>query len=161
MWSTPAGEQYAFSGRHYELAPGPALPKPLQRPHPPVIVGGTGPRRTPALAARVAAEFNVAFMDVESTAARFAAARAACAENGRDPDEPGLLPRRDRLLRERRGGARAPGRSGSGGPSRTFARTGPPGRPRRSRRASRNIASPARAAPTCRSSTSTTWTTSP
>ncbi len=85
MWRTPPGEQYGFSGRHYELAPGPALPKPLQRPHPPVIVGGTGPRRTPALAARVAAELNVAFMDVERTRARFEAARAACTEQGRDP----------------------------------------------------------------------------
>ncbi len=86
MWSAPAGGEYSFSGRHYELAPGPALPKPVQRPHPPVIVGGTGPRRTPALAARVADEFNVAFMDVESTRARFAAARAAAAEGGRDPE---------------------------------------------------------------------------
>lgn len=87
MWSTPPGESYEFHGAHYELEPGPALPKPLQRPHPPVIVGGTGPRRTPALAARVAAEFNVAFMDVESTGARFAAARAACSADGRDPGE--------------------------------------------------------------------------
>jgi F420-dependent oxidoreductase-like protein len=87
MWSTPAGEDYAFSGRHYELAPGPALPKPVQRPHPPVIVGGTGPRRTPALAARVGSEFNVSFMDVESTGQRFATARAACSESGRDPAE--------------------------------------------------------------------------
>ena len=87
MWSTPAGGEYSFSGRHYELGPGPALPKPRQRPHPPVIVGGTGPRRTPALAARLAAEFNVAFMDVEATRGRFAAARTACSENGRDPDE--------------------------------------------------------------------------
>ncbi|HXD54617.1 MAG TPA: LLM class F420-dependent oxidoreductase [Solirubrobacteraceae bacterium] len=86
MWSAPEGESYAFSGRHYELAPGPALPKPRQRPHPPVIVGGTGPRRTPALAARVANEFNVAFMDAGSTGERFAAARGACSELGRDPD---------------------------------------------------------------------------
>ncbi len=87
LWSAAHGETYSFSGRHYELAPGPALPKPVQRPRPPLIVGGTGPRRTPALAARVADEFNVAFMDVDSTRARFEAARAACAENGRDPEE--------------------------------------------------------------------------
>ncbi|HEX9482445.1 MAG TPA: LLM class F420-dependent oxidoreductase [Solirubrobacteraceae bacterium] len=87
MWSAPLGESYEFHGAYYDLEPGPALPKPLQRPHPPVIVGGTGPRRTPALAARVASEFNVAFMDVESTRARFAAARAACSAEGRDPGE--------------------------------------------------------------------------
>ncbi len=86
LWSTPAGGQYSFSGRHYELAAGPALPKPAQRPHPPLIVGGTGPRRTPALAARVANEFNVSFMDVEATRARFETAREVCGELGRDAD---------------------------------------------------------------------------
>ena len=86
MWSAPAGEQFSYSGRHYELAPGPALPKPVQRPHPPLIVGGTGLNRTPALAARVAAEYNVAFMNVEATTARYEVARSWCSERGRDPD---------------------------------------------------------------------------
>lgn len=85
MWRAPEGEQYSFAGRHYELAPGPALPKPVQRPHPPLIVGGTGLSRTPALAARVAAEYNVAFMNVEATAARYEVARSRCSEQGRDP----------------------------------------------------------------------------
>jgi F420-dependent oxidoreductase-like protein len=87
LWSAPVGTDYEFHGRHYQLDPGPALPKPTQSPHPPLIVGGTGPKRTPALAARVAAEFNVSFMDVESTRARFEAARAACSERGRYPDD--------------------------------------------------------------------------
>jgi F420-dependent oxidoreductase-like protein len=87
LWSTPLGETYEFHGRHYDLEPGPALPKPVQRPHPPVIVGGLGPRRTPALAARFAAEFNVPFADVATTAARFEAVRDACRTAGRDPEE--------------------------------------------------------------------------
>jgi F420-dependent oxidoreductase-like protein len=86
LWTTPPGEQFSFSGRHYELSPGPALPKPYQRPHPPLIVGGTGLNRTPELAARVAAEYNVAFMNVEATGARFEVARSWCTQNGRDPD---------------------------------------------------------------------------
>ena len=87
IWSAPAGSTFEFSGRHYNLAPGPALPKPVQRPHPPVIVGGLGPRRTPALAARFAAEFNVPFAGVGTARERFAGVREACLRAGRDPEE--------------------------------------------------------------------------
>jgi len=86
MWSTPVGEAYSFAGAHYQLVDCPALPKPVQRPHPPVIVGGTGPRRTPMLAARFADEFNLPpFNAPDAAAAAFARVRAACEEIGRDP----------------------------------------------------------------------------
>jgi F420-dependent oxidoreductase-like protein len=86
MWSTPVGETYSFSGAHYQLVDCPALPKPVQRPHPPVIVGGTGPRRTPMLAARFADEFNLPpFNPPDATAVAFARVRAACEDVGRDP----------------------------------------------------------------------------
>jgi F420-dependent oxidoreductase-like protein len=85
LWSTPAGETYSFSGRHYQLADSPALPKPLQRPHPPVVVGGHGARRTPRLAARFGAEVNVPFGPVESCRAMFERADEACRRIGRDP----------------------------------------------------------------------------
>lgn len=87
LWSAPAGESYEFAGEHYRFGPGPALPKPLQHPHPPVIVGGLGTRRTPALAARFAAEFNVPFADPEMAGERFQGVRAACEAAGRDPGE--------------------------------------------------------------------------
>lgn len=87
LWSTPIEERFSFDGRFYQLTDSPALPKPLQRPHPPVIIGGLGTRRTPALAARFAKEFNVPFASVEVTAERIEAVRAACAAAGRDPDE--------------------------------------------------------------------------
>jgi F420-dependent oxidoreductase-like protein len=87
LWGTPAEERYTFHGAYYELTDSPALPKPLQRPHPPVIVGGLGARRTPALAARFASEFNVPFASVEATAERIQGVRAACEAAGRDPDE--------------------------------------------------------------------------
>ncbi len=87
LWGTPPGETFQFSGRHYELASGPALPKPAQQPHPPVIVGGLGPRRTPSLAARFAAEYNVPFAGVATARERFQGVREACVAAGRDPDE--------------------------------------------------------------------------
>ena len=85
MWS--AEREWEFHGRHYDLDRGPALPKPVQRPHPPVIIGGLGRRRTPALAARFADEFNVPFADVEQARARFEGVREACRVAGRDPEE--------------------------------------------------------------------------
>jgi F420-dependent oxidoreductase-like protein len=85
MWRTPVGETFSYEGTHYQLVDCPALPKPLQIPHPPVIVGGTGPRRTPNLAARFADEFNLPFVDVETSVDLLARVDAACAEIGRDP----------------------------------------------------------------------------
>ncbi len=87
LWGTPVEERYSFDGTYYSLTDSPALPKPLQRPRPPIIVGGLGARRTPALAARFASEFNVPFAPVEVTAERIQGVRAACEAAGRDPDE--------------------------------------------------------------------------
>ena len=86
IWQTPIGETFSFDGVHYQLVDCPALPKPVQQPHPPVIVGGTGPRRTPALAARYADEFNLPpFEGPAAAAAAFERVRAACETIGRDP----------------------------------------------------------------------------
>lgn len=87
FWATPEGERFDHDGTHYRIENSVALPKPVQRPTPPIIVGGLGPRRTPALAARFANEFNVPFASVADTGAQFERVRAACAEAGRDPDE--------------------------------------------------------------------------
>jgi F420-dependent oxidoreductase-like protein len=84
LWSTSVGSTYSFDGRHYQVMDSPALPKPVQSPRPPVIVGGNGPRRTPELAARFADEFNVNFSTVDVAAGRFAAVRQACERLGRD-----------------------------------------------------------------------------
>ena len=40
LWETPEGETFTFQGTHYPVADSPALPKPVQRPRPPVIIGG-------------------------------------------------------------------------------------------------------------------------
>ena len=85
LWTTPPGERYSFTGTHYTVVDSPALPKPVQQPHPPMIVGGKGKRRTPELAARFATEFNVPFATVDDVAAQFARVDRACADAGRDP----------------------------------------------------------------------------
>jgi F420-dependent oxidoreductase-like protein len=85
LWETPEGETFSFQGRHYTLTDSPALPKPVQRPRPPVVIGGHGPRRTPALAARFGAEMNVPFAPVARCSEQFALADAACEAIGRDP----------------------------------------------------------------------------
>ncbi|MEV6414237.1 LLM class F420-dependent oxidoreductase [Kribbella sp. NPDC051718] len=85
LWTTKVGERYNFDGEHYQLVNSPALPKPIQQPHPPVIIGGAGKKRTPALAAKYASEFNAGFRSVEETKTLFDRVQAACAAIGRDP----------------------------------------------------------------------------
>ncbi len=85
LWGTPPGETFSFRGRHYRLESSPALPKPVQQPRPPVIIGGSGRRRTPELAARYADEFNVAFDDVGPTGEIIGRVLAVCENHGRDP----------------------------------------------------------------------------
>jgi F420-dependent oxidoreductase-like protein len=87
IWGTPVGDRFEFAGEHYVLRDCPALPKPHQRPWPPVIVGGRGRRRTPALAARHADEFNIGFVRPDVAAAQYERVRSACDEIGRAPDE--------------------------------------------------------------------------
>jgi F420-dependent oxidoreductase-like protein len=85
LWGTAEGETFSFEGTHYRVSDSPALPKPAQRPRPPVLLGGTGARRTPRLAARFADEFNVPFTSVADSAAVFARVRGACEAAGRYP----------------------------------------------------------------------------
>lgn len=87
MWSTLPGATFGHSGRHYTVVNSPALPKPTQRPYPPIIIGGGGPRRTPALAARFASEFNLAFPTLDFTRAQFGRVRAALQDAGRDRED--------------------------------------------------------------------------
>ena len=85
LWETPVGETFSFDGKHYKLQDSPALPKPVQAPRPPIVIGGFGPKRTPRLAARFADEFNVPFAPVNIVADRITAVREACEKIGRDP----------------------------------------------------------------------------
>jgi len=83
LLDTPDGGTFSFDGRYYPVTESPALPKPAQRPRPPVIVGGVGARKTPRLAATYADEYNVPFSTEDDTAAAFGRVREACAAAGR------------------------------------------------------------------------------
>jgi len=84
LWSTPIGETFSFAGAHYRLEDAPALPKPVQDPLP-LIVGGAGPSRTPALAAAYATEFNIVFQPEDVIADRLQRVARACEAIDRDP----------------------------------------------------------------------------
>jgi F420-dependent oxidoreductase-like protein len=86
LWKTPDGEKFSYDGAHYQVTDSPALPKPAQGAQLPVIIGGGGKVRTPALAARYADEFNAAFRSAEGAAELFGRVRTACEAIGRDPD---------------------------------------------------------------------------
>ena len=83
LWATEGG--FNFRGKLYEVIDSPGLPKPAQRPGPPVIMGGMGTKRAPELAARFAAEYNLPFQTVEAALGQFARVDEACRRIERDP----------------------------------------------------------------------------
>lgn len=86
LWTTPVGETFDYPGSHYSVTKSPALPKPTQSPYPPIIIGGGGPKRTPALAAKYAAEFNIPFVDLDTLKTQYGRVAAAVADAGRPAD---------------------------------------------------------------------------
>jgi alkanesulfonate monooxygenase SsuD/methylene tetrahydromethanopterin reductase-like flavin-dependent oxidoreductase (luciferase family) len=82
LWS--AEGSFTFEGKHYRLVDSPALPKPAQRPRPPIVMGGFGARRTPRLAATYADEYNVPMHPFGETVEAFGRVRAACEQTGRE-----------------------------------------------------------------------------
>ena len=85
LWGTPVGEKFDFSGKHYAVVDSPALPKPTQS-NLPIVIGGMGAKRTPALAAEFAAEFNVPFVPLDTLKTQFARVADAVAAAGRAAD---------------------------------------------------------------------------
>jgi F420-dependent oxidoreductase-like protein len=83
LWTTPLGEPFSFEGRFWQLEEARNFPVLVQKPRPPIVIGGTGPRRTPLMAAKYADEFNSGAGP--GTAERFATVRRVCEEIGRDP----------------------------------------------------------------------------
>jgi F420-dependent oxidoreductase-like protein len=84
-WAPPAGEPFSFQGDHYRLQALDAQPKPVQRPHPPLIMGGSAGPRSAALAARFADEYNTVFATVDEVRERRGRVHQACERAGRDP----------------------------------------------------------------------------
>jgi F420-dependent oxidoreductase-like protein len=83
LWTTPPGQAFTHRGDQFSLAECATPPRVTQHPHPPIIIGGAGPKRTPRLAAQYADEFNAAFGG--GIAERYATFDQACERIGRDP----------------------------------------------------------------------------
>lgn len=86
LWTTPVGQTFDYSGEHYNVVNSPGLPKPAQDPHPPIVIGGKGAKRTPALAARFASEFNVPFDSLDVIKTQFGRVADAVAAANRPAD---------------------------------------------------------------------------
>jgi alkanesulfonate monooxygenase SsuD/methylene tetrahydromethanopterin reductase-like flavin-dependent oxidoreductase (luciferase family) len=100
-------EPFDFEGGHYRLEQAHPLPKPVQQPHPPLIMGGAAGPRSAALAARWADEYNTVYATADQCRERRERVAAACAEAGRDPLPFSLMTafaitgdHADRMLRE-------------------------------------------------------------
>lgn len=82
LWASTG--DFSFAGDHYTVTDSPGLPKPAQS-KPPVLIGGSGKKRTPALAARYADEFNLPFVPLEDGLPQNDRVRKACEDIDRDP----------------------------------------------------------------------------
>jgi F420-dependent oxidoreductase-like protein len=78
-------DEFSFEGRHYRLQQSRAEPKPVQRPHPPIVIGGAAGPRVARLAARWADEYNTTFASPDECRERRARIVAACEQAGRSP----------------------------------------------------------------------------
>jgi len=85
LWTTPDGGHFVWRGEHYRLSVQGDLPRTAQQPHPPIIIGGSGRRRTPMLAARFASEFNIGLHSPAEAQTQYERVRQACEAVGRDP----------------------------------------------------------------------------
>jgi F420-dependent oxidoreductase-like protein len=83
LWREPDG--WSFEGRHWRVDDALVRPKPVQQPHPPIILGAGGKPRSIRLAARWADEYNVSGPEVSDIGAIRDALRAACEAEGRPP----------------------------------------------------------------------------
>ncbi len=82
LWGTPVGDTFSYAGVAHSVVESPGLPKPVQQPVP-IVIGGGGTTRTPALAARHAAEFNTPFVSLDTFVAQRGRVQAACDAIGR------------------------------------------------------------------------------
>jgi len=79
--------QFSFAGEHYQLTDAYCEPKGVQTPHPPITIGGDGPKRTLRAVARYAQRWNTPFTSPEILAEKIEILRGHCADVGRDPSE--------------------------------------------------------------------------
>jgi F420-dependent oxidoreductase-like protein len=84
MWS---GDEGPFDGEHYHLGRTLNSPQVLSEPHPPILIGGSGEKKTLKLVARYADACNIAAYDLAATGHKLDVLRQHCVNEGRDYDE--------------------------------------------------------------------------
>jgi F420-dependent oxidoreductase-like protein len=84
LWTQPVTD---FDGRYYQLSQARLAPKPVQQPHPPIVIGGSGEQLTLRVAAQYADIWNITGPDVETFRHKVRVLHQHCAEVGRDPAE--------------------------------------------------------------------------
>jgi F420-dependent oxidoreductase-like protein len=85
IWETPPGEAFTFKGRHIGVEDVPGYQGSPATSRPSILVGGSGPRTIPRLAAGYADEYNVPVRSLDVTGAQFGRVERACGLTGRDP----------------------------------------------------------------------------
>ena len=83
MWSDDEGP---YNGTHYQLAETISVPKPLQQPHPPIVIGGSGEKKTLRLVAQYADACNLIAPDADTIKHKLDVLRGHCDDLGRDYD---------------------------------------------------------------------------
>ena len=122
LWQTPVGERFDYTGSHYTVVNSPGLPKPVQQPRPPIVMGGSGRQRS-ARSRGVRRRVQRGLRHPEQISAAFGASQ---------PPAPTLVGRRlDALVGGQtvlagRGGVRRPTRSAVTQPSCGFGLGGTP-----------------------------------
>ncbi|MCU1458808.1 MAG: class F420-dependent oxidoreductase [Actinomycetia bacterium] len=86
-WKSPAGAEFAFTGKTCSVQFDADAVRPRQQPHPPIVLGGQGHTRSARLAATYADEYNVSFAPVDNVREVHDRVRSACERAGRDPSE--------------------------------------------------------------------------
>ena len=87
IWNLEEGELFNYDGKTIQFRNSMGLPKPKQEFGPPVIMGGIGKRRTPALVAKYASEYNTPFVSAEGFATLVSVVKDTCAKWDRDPED--------------------------------------------------------------------------
>lgn len=82
MWD-PSKENY--EGHYYKVSGAHFMPRPAQKPHPRIWIGGFGKRKLPRIVARQADGWNAIFLTLDEYRERLDAMHRACEEIGRDP----------------------------------------------------------------------------
>ena len=87
IWNLEKGEFFNYQGKRVQFENSMGLPKPKQKPGPPIIMGGIGQRRPPNLVAKYASEYNTPFVSPDTFTSLVGVVKDKCVELGRNPKD--------------------------------------------------------------------------